>query len=244
MNKITLIAILLSSVASNQAFAGPADYIFTPIVEYGEKEVEFKYGSGELQNGTSNQVGVIGFGAGIKEHWFTEMSLKNKRKGGKETNLLEWENKFQLTETGEYPVDIGAITELEAPLSSNTPWEVKVGGLLQTEIGKMQLNGNLIFKREFALAGSSFNTLMLYQLQAKYRLQPAFEFGVQSFGDMGRWNDWSRQSKRDHFVGPAVFGKINMGDRRFIKYNAAWLFGASSAAPKHTLRTQIEYEFF
>ena len=244
MNKTTLIAILLSSVISNQALAGPADYIFTPIVEYGEKEVEIKYGSGALQNGTSNQVSVIGLGAGIKEHWFTEVSLKSKRKGGNETNLLEWENKFQLTETGEYSVDVGAITELEAPLNSNTPWEAKVGGLLQTEFGKLQLNGNLIFKREFALAGSSFDTQLLYQLQAKYRLQPTFEFGVQSLGDMGKWNDWSSQSKRDHFVGPAVFGKINLGGRRFIKYNAAWLFGASSVAPKHTFRTQIEYEFF
>ncbi len=244
MNKITLIAILLSSIIPNQALAGPADYIFTPVVEYGEKELEIKYGSGALQNGTINQVSVIGLGAGIKEHWFTEVSLKNKRKGGKETNLLEWENKFQLTETGEYSVDVGAITELEAPLSSNTPWEAKVGGLLQTEFGKLQLNGNLIFKREFALAGSSFDTQLLYQLQAKYRLQPSFEFGVQSFGDMGKWNDWSSQSRRDHFLGPAVFGKINLGDRRFIKYNAAWLFGASSVAPNHTFRTQIEYEFF
>ncbi len=244
MNKSSLIALLLGGIFSNQVFAGPADYIFTPIVEFGEREIEFKHGSTTLPNGDQSLATVIGLGAGIKDHWFTEVSFKSKRKGGKETNLVEWENKFQITETGEYPVDVGLITELEAPLSSNTPWEAKLGGLLQTEFSKLQLNGNVIFKREFALTGSSFNTLMLYQLQAKYRLQPTFEFGVQSFGEMGKWNDWSSQSKRDHFVGPAVFGKINVGDRRFIKYNAAWLIGASNVAPNHTFRTQIEYEFF
>ena len=244
MNKASLLVLALSGMLSSPAFAGPADYIFTPIVEFGEREIEFKHGSTTLPNGDHSRATVVGLGAGIKEHWFTEVSFKNKRKAGKETNLLEWENKFQLTESGEYPVDAGLITELEAPLSSNTPWEAKLGGLLQTEFGKLQLNSNVIFKREFALAGSTFNTLMLYQLQAKYRLQPSFEFGVQSFGDMGKWNDWSSQSKRDHFIGPAVFGKVSLGERRFIKYNAAWLIGASNVAPNHTFRTQLEYEFF
>lgn len=244
MKEASLLALLLSGILSNQVLAGPADYISTPIVEFGEREVDFKHGETTLPNGDQSRATMIGLGAGIKERWFTEVYFKNKRKGAKETNLVEWENKFQMTETGEYPVDVGLLTELEAPLSSNTPWEAKAGGLLQTEFGKLQLNGNLLFKREFALAGSSFNTLMLYQLQAKYRLQPSFEFGVQSFGDMGKWNDWSKQSNRDHFIGPAVFGKIKVGDKRFIKYNAAWLKGASRVAPNHTFRTQIEYEFF
>ena len=27
------------------AFAGPADYVYTPTVEYGEREIDFKFGS-------------------------------------------------------------------------------------------------------------------------------------------------------------------------------------------------------
>ena len=127
MKKASLIALLVSSVFSSQVFAGPADYIYTPIVEFGEREVEFKHGSTTLPNGDQSRATVIGLGSGIKEHWFTEVSFKNKRKAGKETNLVEWENKFQMTETGEYSVDVGLLTELEAPLSSNTPWEAKVG---------------------------------------------------------------------------------------------------------------------
>jgi hypothetical protein len=34
-----------------------------------------------------------------------------------------------------------------------------------------------------------------------------------------------------------------LGNKQAIKYNAAWLLGASSAAPDHTFRLQAEYEF-
>ena len=36
----------LALAASSAAIAGPADYIYTPAVEYGEKEIDFKFGTG------------------------------------------------------------------------------------------------------------------------------------------------------------------------------------------------------
>jgi hypothetical protein len=172
--------------------------------------------------------------------------VKQERDGGNIANLAEWENKFQLTDTGEYPVDAGVITELEAPLSANTPWEFKFGPLFQTEFGKFQLNGNLLFERAFGNADASgvpYSTNFSYQWQAKYRWQPVLEFGAQGFGDMGKWNDWDKQADQIHRVGPAVFGKFALGNRQAIRYNAAWLFGTGNAAPDNTFRMQVEYEF-
>jgi len=85
--------------------------------------------------------------------------------------------------------------------------------------------------------------LLKYQLQAKYRLQSTFEFGAQGFGSLGKVDDLGQQSRQDHFLGPAVFGKIKLDNHHAIKYNAAWLRGTSSSAPDNTLRVQIEYEF-
>jgi hypothetical protein len=172
--------------------------------------------------------------------------LKQERSGSTDTNLAEWENKFQLTDTGKYPVDVGLITELEAPLGANAPWEFKFGPLFQTEFGKLQLNGNLLFERAFGKADESglpYSTIFSYQWQAKYRWLTVLEFGVQGFGDMGKWNDWDKQADQDHRIGPAVFGKYGLGNRHAIAYNAAWLFGTSNAAPDHTFRMQVEYEF-
>ena len=160
-------------------------------------------------------------------------------------NLAEWENKFQLTETGKYPVDIGFITELEAPLSGNATWDINIGPLFQTEFGKIQLNGNLLFERAYGKedeSGVPYSTNFNYQWQAKYRWQPVLEFGVQGFGEMGKWNVWNNQANQNHRIGPAIFGKLALGNRQAIRYNAAWLFGASAAA-SHTFRMQVEYEF-
>jgi hypothetical protein len=60
---------------------------------------------------------------------------------------------------------------------------------------------------------------------------------------MGKWNDWDKQVNQNHRVGPAVFGKLALGNRQVVKYNAAWLFGVSDAAPDNTFRMQVEYEF-
>lgn len=229
------------------AAANPADYVYTPTVEYGEREYDFKFGTNSTQPGTGTSSGAsIGYGYGAKEYWFTEIYLKQEREGDAITNLAEWENKFQLTDTGKYPVDTGLITELEAPLSANAPWEFKIGPLFQTEFGKLQLNANLLFERPFGKAdegGAPYSTSFSYQWQGKYRWQPALEYGVQGFGSLGKWNDWNTRAEQDHRIGPAIFGKLSLGDRRMVRYNAAWLLGSGGVAPGHTFRMQVEYEF-
>ena len=238
--------LLTGIVCAQNVFAGAADYVYTPAVEYGEREIDFKIGATSPLAGNRAQGASIGFGYGAKEYWFTEIYLKQERNGSTVANLAEWENKFQLTDTGKYPVDVGLITEMEAPLSANAPWEFKLGPLFQTEFGKFQWNGNLLFERTFGKAdenGVPYSTNFSYQWQAKYRWQPILEFGLQGFGDMGKWNDWNKQIDQIHRVGPAVFGKFALGNRRAIRYNAAWLIGSNNAAPDHTFRMQIEYEF-
>jgi len=226
------------------AMAGPADYVHTPTVEYGEKEIDFKAGAARKGDDPRESAFSIGFGYGAKEWWFTELYAKYKRENyeGTKFDAIEWENKFQLTETGRYPVDVGFLLEIERPEDRTEGWEVKWGPLFQTEFGKFQLNGNLLFQRNYR-AGFPNDTQFQYQWQAKYRWLPRFEFGLQGFGEMGKWNDWAPRDERIHTVGPAVFGKIPLGNHQAIKYNAAWLLGSSRAAPDRTLRMQVEYEF-
>ncbi len=52
-----------------------------------------------------------------------------------------------------------------------------------------------------------------------------------------QWTDQQR-------IGPAIFGKVKLGEgRQAIRYNAAFLFGETPATPRHTFRLQAEYEF-
>ncbi len=206
-----LSALVLCTFLPGTVLAGPADYVYTPAVQYGEKEIDFKLGTASPVAGSSAQGASIGYGYGVKENWFTEVYLKQERNGNTDVTLAEWENKFQLTETGKYPLDLGLITELEAPLNGNAPWELRLGPLLQTDFGKLQLNGNLLFERAFGKAdenGAPFSTNFAYQWQAKYRWQPTFEFGLQGFGELGKWNEWNTRDNQNHRIGPAIFGKF------------------------------------
>jgi hypothetical protein len=239
INTSTL-AVLISSL-SNIAQAGVADYVYVPVVEYGEKEIDFKTGTAKLQNGDRAQVSSLGFGYGVTEYWFTEVYFKHEREGSETLSIGEWENKFQFTETGKYPVDLGLVVEIEAPLNRNEAYELKLAPLLQTEFGKVQLNGNVILERTFG--PGDHITELGYQWQAKYRWHPSFEFGLQGLGEVGKWDNWDPSDEQNHRMGPAVFGKIDLGTKQAIKYNAALLFGTSEAAANHSFRLQVEYEF-
>ena len=226
------------------AAAGPADYVFLPGVTYGEREIDFKTGTWKKSGEDRFSAASIGFGYGVTQNWFSEIYRKYERTGGEGTHFdaWEWENKLQLTEPGQFPVDIGFILEIERPKDHAEGYEVAFGPLFQTEAGQLQLNGNILFEQHYR-SESAQRALLSYQWQAKYRWQPALEFGVQGFGNFGSWNHWDAVSERAHRLGPAVFGKVALGNRQAIRYNAAWLIGTSSNAPSRNFRAQVEYEF-
>ncbi|MDB5825686.1 MAG: hypothetical protein JWR21_4390 [Herminiimonas sp.] len=230
-------------LACGPAQAGPADYVFVPNVVKGEREIDFKMGTQKKTDDPRESAASLGFGYGVTDNWFTEIYAKYKRDGG--TNgfdAFEWENKFQLTETGKYPIDIGFITEIERPKDRTEGYEVKFGPLFQTEFGKTQLNANILFQRNYRADAS--NTMKLqYQWQAKYRLMPVFEFGAQGFGELGNWNRIADRADQSHLLGPAVFGRYSLGNGQAIAYNAAYLIDAGDTKHSNTFRMQVEYEF-
>jgi hypothetical protein len=244
MKKNIVFAVFAVTGLAGNVFAGPSDYISTPNVEYGEKEIDFKFGTTKQRNQDRVSATSIGLGYGATQYWFTELYLKYKREGGEPTKFdaFEWENKFQLTETGKYPVDIGLLVEIERPQDRSEGYELKFGPLFQTDIGKTQLNANILFERKYR-ADFANPMELSYQLQAKYRWKPSFEFGVQGFGEVGAWDHWAPRSEQSHRFGPAIFGKIPLGTRQAMKYNAAYLVDLSSATRSHTFRMQVEYEF-
>lgn len=244
MIRSTLPVALAALLAAPTLHAGPADYVFLPSVEYGEREVDFKAGSARNSGEPSDSAVSLGFGYGATQRWFTEIYGKYKREQGEALifDAWEWENKFQLTEPGEYPVDLGFIIEIERPRDHAEGYETRFGPLLQKEFDRVQLNLNLLLERHFR-ASEPGESQFGYQWQAKHRWRPLFEYGLQGFGEVAKWNHWGQADERSHRLGPAVFGKGALSGRQAIRYNAAWLFGVTDAAPAHTLRVQIEYEF-
>ena len=227
------------------SLAGPSDYVFSPIVEEGEREIDFKAGTAEMRDGTRESKYSLGLGWGVNRWWFTEFyAIWHKEPGAQHSfDAWEWENKFQLTETGKYPVDVGFILEIERPKDRSEGYEYKWGPLFQADLtSNVQANVNVLVEKHIRAAVAEKAELG-YQWQLKYRWHPEFEFGAQGFGDVGPWDHWEPGSEQPHIAGPAIFGKVQVGQKQAIKYNAGLLFGLTDGAPRNTLRLQAEYEF-
>ena len=248
---MSYLARLLGAVALGLPFvahAGPSDYVYEPAVEYGEREIDFKAGTSKLRNDEGRESAAsLGFGYGATQWWFTEAYLKYEKNpgGSSRYDAFEWENKFQLTETGRYFVDVGFVAELEIPRKHHEEgYELMAGPLFQWDTGDLRWNANLLFERVVGgNSGEPHATEMGYQVQVKHGTRPELEYGIQAFGDMGQWNHWERASEQEHRAGPAIFGKVKLGPRQTIRYDAALLFGLTKAAADNTFRMQAEYEF-
>jgi hypothetical protein len=240
-------ALLISVLAAPLAHAGPSDYVSSPTVETGEFEVDFKAGSARLGDRSNINAQSLGLGYGVNNFWFTEFYAKwhgandGSISGGHSFDAFEWENRFQLTETGKYPVDLGFLLEIERPRDQDEGIEVVWGPLLQAEFGRVLGNLNLLVEKNYRAAEPAPASLT-YQWQLRAPVAERIDLGMQGFGNLGRWDKWAPHAEQEHSLGPAVFGKLNLGAHQAIKYNAGWLVGLTDASARHTLRLQVEWE--
>jgi len=227
------------------AVAGPAEYVFSPLVEEGEREIEVRAGSERGRDNSRETQQALTVGVGVNRWWFTEIAaLWHKEPGQKhEFDAWEWENKFQLTETGKYFADFGFVLELERPRDHAEGWELRWGPLLQADFGsRWQGNLNLLIKKHIR-AEEAEEAEFGYQWQLKNRWRRELEFGVQGFGELGEWNHWAPAEQQSHVAGPAIFGRVGLGGHQALKYNAALLLPLNRGAPSNRVRAQLEYEF-
>jgi hypothetical protein len=237
-------ALLFASIlpASSAAFAGSADPVYTPTVEKGETEFELRGGYRDFANIPNEHAFVFDVGYGVTNRWRTEAVVEYAAEGGEPGRMeaLEWENVFVLTEPGKYWMDVGLLAEYEHTFAQG-PDEVKIGPLLQKEIGSTVANLNFRFKREVG-SGASTDTELDYRWQVRWRGNEKLEWGMQGFGELGtvdRLGDGSWNS-----AGPALFGLARLQGRDKIRYNAALLAGLDHDAPDAAVRFQVEYEMY
>ena len=231
------------------SYADPNDYIQSPNVGYGEREIELKSGTWKLRGDdpVRQSAAALSFGYGATPWWFTEVYV-NYLKDSPDRfkyDAFEFENVFQLTEPNQYFVDVGLFTEIEVPREHAIEgYEWKLGPLLQWDTGAVRWNANVFLKRRFrGRPEEPRHTELAYQLQAKVPVRHGLDVGAQAFGEVGPWNHWEPKDEQLHRIGPAIFGKVKLEGRQSIKWNAAYLIPLTDATPKNSFRFQVEYEF-
>jgi hypothetical protein len=245
----TLLALATLSFAPLQpAHADPQESVYSPIVEQGELEFELKSGWAKLRQDGADAGRIDGqslsVGYGVTRWWFTEIGANWLKPPGSSRGFdaWEWENRFQLTETGRYFADLGLLLEIERPKDHSEGYELRYGPLIQADFGtQWQGNLNLLFERHVK-ADAPSRIEFGYQWQLKNRWRRAFEWGLQGFGTAGPWDDWAPSGEQAHIAGPAVFGKLRLGGQQVLNYNVGYLLPLNKGAPRNTIRLQLEFE--
>jgi len=219
----------LSIITSNYALAAK---IYSPRVEYGETELELRTEATNNKNKTDTLKTKLEIGQGLTQHWFSELLIKFERENNNtKAAAVEWENVFQLTEPGEYFLDMGIIVEIEKTLLSDEPDEVVTGLLLEKELGNFTTTANINFEKQFGdnhetEIGKAFNGRVLW------RYQPTFQPALETFLE---------EEKKQ--AGPMIYGLFNLGNHKKLKYNAGVLLGLNDESPDQVWRFTLEYEF-
>jgi hypothetical protein len=155
------------------------------------------------------------------------------------SEALVWQNSFELTEPGKHWADLGLLVAYGQRLDDGAD-AAELALLVQKALGRSTLLVNLIAVRE--LEGDA-DTGFGYSLSWATPVRDGLELGLEWYGELGESNDLGRLLDRPQQAGPVVYGTVPGTGRGEFVYEAAVLFGLTSAAPDATFRLLLEYAF-
>ena len=247
MIKKSCLALLICASTMSVSSAFAASRIYSPYVSKGELEVEY-FGSRSVDNEQSkdnNQKHQFALGYGVNDFWKTEIyaNYENEHDGSFTFDEWEWENIFQLTQRGEYFLDVGASFAYEYTPSDAKADTVEAGLLLAKDVGNTFHVVNLVAEKNVG-AGHKDDLEGKVLWSSRYNYSSVFEPGFEIESKFGELNDTKSFDGQEHSVGPAAYGKIPVGllNADGFKYRAAYLFGVSDAAPDGQAIAELEYE--
>jgi hypothetical protein len=230
-------------LAANASPALAIDHFYSPVVSKGELEIEY-IGNRTFDNdsGKNNIQGhEVELEYGMTDWWKAIVSGGFAKEPGISTKMedVALESVFQFSEQGEYWIDTGLLAAYGFSTQSHVPDAVETKLLLQKDVGKFTHLANIGFEQTVGKnSGGTGGPDYVFLWSSRYRyneyLQPGFE--IQS--DLGHGPTLGKFNEQEHYVGPAVYGRL-FGH---LKYEAAYLFGASDGATQGAGRILLEYE--
>jgi hypothetical protein len=225
------------------AMAEPGYYLVTVYGNAGEKSIDYRYWTVKFPNRTETIWPELGIGYGVTDRWYTEVfaSYIGTSKSDLTLDTWNWQNDYQITQ-GQYPFDLALHTNVARAHDTTEGYTLEIGPAFQTDVGRVQLNGNVFLEHYYRVADAGASQLK-YQWQTKYRWKPLLQFGLQGFGELGDWDHWSARSQQSHRAGPAFFGSYAIDSSTTIKYQAAYLTGSIYGKHGNMLTARLQLVF-
>jgi hypothetical protein len=240
-----LAAALLGALALGAPRPSRADLVvYSPVVEAHERALELRAShdldSSPDRNGAEEHKVEVEYAP--NEWWLTEalVTLERDPGGARQATELSWENVIALAPQGKYWMDVGLLAEFAHALRQDGHDALELGLLGEKAFGEVLVTANLTAEQAF---GSGENAALRYAIRAVWRIGERFEPGLEMFGECGTWGQFGSVDSNRHELGPAARGRLRLGGRQSLYYDAAWVFGLTSGSPDSTARLQLEYEF-
>ena len=142
----TLALATVCLMACTPALADPGYYLVTVYENEGQANVDFRYWTVKMPGSAEVIWPEIGLGYGVSKRWYTELYASYIGSSGMATKLstLNWQNDYLLTQ-GQYDFDLALHSNLIRVYDGSGAHSLEFGPALQTEIGRTQINANLVF---------------------------------------------------------------------------------------------------
>jgi hypothetical protein len=217
------------------------DKIYSPYVEPGELSLEYSgnrtFDKAPDKNNIQEHQFAVEYGA--TSRWETEFyaNFGKEPDASFKMSSVEWENRFQLSEQGQYWVDPGLLVSYAHAIDKGDPDSLEIKLLLAKDVGRFTNIANVGFSQDLgphAAGGPDYAFLWSTRYRYSEQVQPGFE--IQS--GLGQDSALRHFSQQEHYIGPALYGRL-FGH---VKYEAAWLAGVSDASATSAARALVEYE--
>jgi hypothetical protein len=218
-----------------------------PDAEPGEFEIENigGYGQDFRKDLNSEQSHVLEFEYGLTNFWKPEAEFEFERAPGPGNKTLftqfTLENVFQFNERGQDWIDAGFFAEFGKAMVGGTPNETTFGPIFRKEFAGTINTVNLFIEKDISRY-SAGRPSFLYSWETRLNLGTIIEPAIQAYGEPGPFGHFAPIGQQDHRIGPQLFADWHQLGPGTLHMNAGLLFGLTPAAPRRTLRWQLEYE--
>ncbi|MBF0490743.1 MAG: FTR1 family protein, partial [Candidatus Omnitrophica bacterium] len=241
-------AVVFCSLGYSKIALADDTKIYSPLVVKGEKEIEVQgsYDFDRRADKKNARAQQYALGYGVTDWWATEINGSMEQSSDEEGAMskpifkhLSWENRFQLTQQGQYWVDVGAYLEYEQTFRHDQTNNVEAKILLERTMDRFVHTVNWIMEKEvYAYTGKTKSPEARVAWSSKYLFKPYLQPGIEYHADFGEVRLHHPYQEQGHQVGPVLYGKIG-----HIRYDLGFLFGISRGAADGELKWVMEYEF-
>ena len=251
-------SVLTAALVMVAPVAAHADFHVVSPYEIDLGELEIEHNGDAVFDRRADQRGATSYttelGTGLTPWWHSEIEFGFDRDpGANQPTLLTaavWENMIQLTEPGEQFADFGFYFEYGQSLTRGAaagPNQITFGPVIAKEIGRTVHTLNLFFTRQLGPDQTTQGLDLSYAWQSRWNIWAPLSPAIEIYGDTGTLGSVQPISKQQLLVGPVGVGvlklsQLGLGHGGNVKYEFGWLFGATPATARGTLRWRLEVE--